>query len=69
MDDSPKPPPGRMSSSLSLMQTAAAAVLLFAGEGQREAYAKFNDEGRSVADCPARLVLVLDDAAVFTDIA
>ena len=44
MDDSPKPPPGRMSSSLSLIQTASAAVLIFAGAAKREAYARFNDE-------------------------
>lgn len=68
MHDSPKPPPGRMSSSLSLMQTAAAAVLLFAGEGKREAFAKFNDEGCSVIDCPARLVRAIADATVFTDL-
>jgi 6-phosphogluconolactonase len=68
MDDSPKPPPGRMTSSLSLMQTASAAVLIFAGEAKREAYGRFNDARSSVADCPARLVLAVGDAAVFTDL-
>jgi 6-phosphogluconolactonase len=68
MDDSPKPPPGRMTSSLSLMQTASAAVLIFAGEGKREAWGKFNDEACPVADCPAKLVLAIGDVAVFTDL-
>ena len=69
MDDSPKPPPGRMTSSLSLMQTASAAVLVFAGEAKREAWGRFNDEACPVADCPAKLVLGIGDAAVFTDLA
>ncbi len=43
MDDSPKPPPERMTSSLSLMQTADTALILFVGEAKREAYIKFND--------------------------
>jgi 6-phosphogluconolactonase len=68
MDDSPKPPPGRMTSSRSLMQTADAAVLLFVGEGKREAYEKFSDAQCPVADCPAKLVLAAKDATVFTDL-
>jgi 6-phosphogluconolactonase len=68
MDDSPKPPPERMTSSLSLMQTAEAAILLFVGEAKREAYGKFNDAACPVADCPAKLVLAMKDATVFTDL-
>lgn len=68
MDDSPKPPPGRMSSSRTLVQTASAAVLLFAGEAKREAWARFKDEACPVADCPAKIVLSIGDAAVFTDL-
>jgi 6-phosphogluconolactonase len=68
MDDSPKPPPGRMTSSLSLIQTASAAVLIFAGEAKREAYGRFKDDTCPVADCPAKLVLAVGDAAVFTDL-
>jgi 6-phosphogluconolactonase len=69
MDDSPKPPPERMTSSLSLMQTADVAVLLFVGEAKREAYGKFNDASCPVAACPAKLVLSMKDATVFTDLA
>ena len=68
MHDSPKPPPERMTSSLSLMQTASAAVLIFAGEAKREAWGKFNDPACPVRDCPAKLVLALADTAVFTDL-
>lgn len=68
MDDSPKPPPERMTSSLSLMQTAKAALILFAGEGKREAYARFNDTALPLTACPAKLVMTLQDATVFTDL-
>lgn len=68
MHDSPKPPPDRMTSSLSLMQTADAALILFFGEAKREAYMKFNDEQCPLEACPAKLVLALKDAAVFTDL-
>jgi len=68
MHDSPKPPPERMTSSLSLMQTAQVAVLLFVGEAKREAYGKFNDAACPVEACPAKLVLAMEDATVFTDL-
>jgi 6-phosphogluconolactonase len=68
MGDSPKPPPGRMTSSLSLMQTASAAVLIFAGAAKREAYERFKDRTCAVSDCPAKLVLDIGDTTVFTDL-
>ncbi|MFO7684833.1 MAG: 6-phosphogluconolactonase, partial [Desulfobacterales bacterium] len=68
MDDSPKPPPERMTSSLSLMQTAEVAVLLFVGEAKRESFEKFNDVACPVAACPAKLVLAMKAATVFTDL-
>jgi 6-phosphogluconolactonase len=68
MHDSPKPPPDRMTSSLSLMQTADTALILFVGEAKREAYIKFNDAQCPVAACPAKLVLALKDTTVFTDL-
>ena len=40
MHDSPKPPPDRMTSSLSLMQSADVALILFVGEAKREAYSE-----------------------------
>ncbi len=68
MDDSPKPPPERMTSSLSLMQTAKAGLILFVGEAKREAYESFNDAVLPLTACPAKLVMSLQDATVFTDL-
>ena len=62
----PLPPSGRMSSSLSLMQSAEAGVLLFAGESKRRAFERFKDATTPVSSCPAKLALVMKDAAVFT---
>lgn len=68
MHDSPKPPPDRMTSSLSLMQSADVALILFVGDGKREAYKRFNNEQCPVSACPAKLVLAVKDTTVFTDI-
>lgn len=68
MHDSPKPPPDRMTSSLSLMQSADVALILFVGEGKREAYKKFKDERIPLAACPAKVVLALKDTTVVTDL-
>jgi 6-phosphogluconolactonase len=57
-----------MTSSLSLMQTADTALILFVGEGKREAYVKFNDAKLPVSACPAKFVLGLKDTTVFTDL-
>ena len=68
MDDSPKPPPARMTSSLSLLQTSGIGIVLFVGEVKRQAYGKFNDPSFPVAACPVKLVLAIKDATVFTDL-
>ena len=68
MNDSPKPPPERMTSSLSLMMTANAAVLLFAGAAKGKAFGRFRDASVPASRCPAKLVVGLKDAAVFTDL-
>ena len=68
MDDSPKPPPERMTSSLSLLMTAEAAVLVFAGSGKGEAFRNFTDASVPAFRCPAKLVFGLRHALVFTDL-
>jgi 6-phosphogluconolactonase len=68
MTDSPKPPPERMTSSRSLMQTAEVALLLFVGKAKQGAYEQFMDAACPVEDCPAKLVLTLPEITVFTDL-
>jgi 6-phosphogluconolactonase len=69
MDDSPKPPPERMTSSLSLLQTAAVAVVLFVGEAKREAFEQFSNPETPIDACPVKLVRAIPDTTVFTDLA
>lgn len=68
MEDSPKPPPRRMSASRGLLLHSAAALLLFIGEGKRAALARFLDQGVDLESCPAKLVLALPESLVLTDL-
>lgn len=67
MNDSPKPPSERMTSSRKLLQRAKVALLLFVGDGKKDAYNKFNDESVSVEECPAKLINTIANSFVFTD--
>jgi len=68
MHDSPKPPPDRMTSSFSLMQSAEAGILIFSGESKRGAFRMFRNASTPVQSCPAKLVTTMQDAVVFTDL-
>lgn len=68
MDDSPKPPKGRVSVSRKLLTRSKVAILLFLGEIKREAYRKFQDNSIDVNSCPAKLVLSIKDSYVLTDL-
>lgn len=69
MDDAPKPPPGRMSASPSLVRSAEIAVLLFLGPAKAAAYENFQNPSVPLSSCPAKLVLAMKSAFVFTDLA
>ena len=68
MDDAPKPPPGRMSASASLVRACGVGILLFAGRSKAAAFARFSDPSASVSSCPAKLVLRMESPFVFTDL-
>ncbi|WP_051306839.1 6-phosphogluconolactonase [Desulfomicrobium escambiense] len=68
MDDAPKPPPGRMSASASLLRACGTGVLLFAGRAKAAAFARFTDPSASVSSCPAKLMLQMGNPFVFTDL-
>jgi 6-phosphogluconolactonase len=54
--NSPKPPKDRMSSSRKLIEKADIGVLLFIGEGKKDAYKSFMDDKVSWKDCPAKIL-------------
>ncbi|GAB6088861.1 6-phosphogluconolactonase [Spirochaeta dissipatitropha] len=66
--DSPKPPADRVSCSRSLLANSRAAVLLFIGEGKREAWERFQNSSVSVESCPAKLALQAGHCIVISDL-
>jgi len=68
MSDSPKPPSERMSSSLNLLKRSKYGVLLFYGEGKRQAFDNYLNDKLKIVDCPAKLVNELSNALILTDI-
>lgn len=68
MRDSPKPPVGRMSASLSLLSKAHVGVLLFFGETKKQAYEDFLDKSKTIESCPTKLLYAIPEAFVFTDV-
>lgn len=68
VEQAPKPPPGRVSASRALLQRSGGTLLLFAGEGKREALMRYLDPQTGIDDCPAALVRPLAGALVLTDL-
>ncbi|AEJ60783.1 6-phosphogluconolactonase [Spirochaeta thermophila DSM 6578] len=68
VEEAPKPPPRRVSASKTLLESSEACLLLFMGEGKREAYRRFLDPELPLADCPAKLAFEVDRLAVGTDL-
>ncbi len=69
MNDSPKPPPNRMTMSRKLLLKAKVALIMFLGEAKREAYNKFLDKKLELMSCPAKLVQLIPNSFAFTDLA
>lgn len=67
-DNSPKPPRKRMTASRKLLAKTHVAILLFFGEGKRQAYEMFNDKSVNVNKCPAKLVYGIKETYVVSDI-
>lgn len=68
LDDSPKPPAGRMSASPGLIVGSDLSVVLALGEGKRAAWNAFNDERVSESECPAKLAKRAKSCLVLTDL-
>lgn len=67
VENSPKPPPRRVSASQRLIQGSSSIVLLFIGAGKKEALRLFRDPSVPASDCPAKLTTVCTDLLVLTD--
>ena len=69
VSDAPKPPPDRMSASRRLLAAAALGVIVFYGEGKRDALRRYDDPTLGVRDCPSKVVGEMAAALVLTDLA
>ncbi|NTV22765.1 MAG: 6-phosphogluconolactonase [Nanoarchaeota archaeon] len=68
IDNSPKLPKERMTSSRSLLTKSQLGVLLFIGDGKRTALSQFKDTNVTVSNCPAKLALEMQSYVAYTDI-
>lgn len=67
-EDSPKPPPHRMTASMPLVCQSSLVVLLALGEAKRDAWNTFQDPSVSIAKCPAKMVTQAPRCVVVTDL-
>ncbi len=68
VEDSPKPPPRRVSASRALLAHTGLGVLVFYGEEKRAALDLFLADGVRVETCPSRVVASMDRGLVLTDL-
>lgn len=66
--DSPKPPATRISITKDIILNSDFVVLLFVGEGKRNAYQNFLDTTKNEESCPAKICLKSKKLLVLTDI-
>ncbi|MBI2451724.1 6-phosphogluconolactonase [Candidatus Pacearchaeota archaeon] len=67
-NNSPKLPKNRMSASKKLLSKSKISVLLFFGEGKRQAFENFNNPRLSIYDCPAKIVNQIREHYILTDL-
>jgi len=68
MDDSPKPPPLRMSMSRKLVLRSRVAIAVFAGNQKKDALDMFRSVRHNFFSCPVKLIHDIRDSYVITDI-
>ena len=68
VDDSPKPPPERITISKKMFLKSKYAFIFFLGGAKQEAYNNFNDDKLTFKDCPAKLAKEIENCYVFTNL-
>ena len=68
VDNSPKPPSRRISMSKNMILRSQIGFLLVNGNNKKEAYKKFLDENIDYTICPSKLINMLPESYVLTDI-
>lgn len=67
-DDSPKPPPLRMSASKKLIKNSDVSFLFFIGDAKKEAYKNFLDKNIDEINCPAKIGLANAKTIIITNL-
>ena len=68
MHDSPKPPKERITSTKTMIENADTAIVLFLGEGKKQAFLNFKNPELSTIQCPAKTINKTKHPYVLTDI-
>lgn len=68
VEGSPKPPPRRISASLALLAKTRFGVVVFYGEGKRDALGKFTSANVALAQCPSKVVSKMEQGIALTDL-
>ena len=68
VEASPKPPPRRVSASRRLLERSGLGVVVFYGEGKRDALRLFRDASVDVQGCPSKLVASIEPSCLVTDL-
>ena len=68
MDDSPKPPPRRMTASLTLLGRSSYAIALVLGEAKRNTLKRYRDQTLTVTACPVKLIDGAANGYLVTDL-
>lgn len=68
LDDSPKPPPQRITVSKNLIKWIWYNFVFFISESKRDSLKAFDDEDASYKTCPAKIILDSENIFLFSDI-
>jgi len=68
IDDSPKPPPKRMTASKNLLLESDTAIAIFAGEGKMQAFEKYKDPEINYYELPVKLINQLQSYYAITNL-
>ncbi len=68
VEDSPKPPPRRISMSRKMIERCKCCYMFFMGEEKQNAYDLFRDDNMSVCEVPCKTVRGCKESYIFTDL-
>lgn len=68
VDNSPKPPSGRMTAGRSLIAAAEVGFLLFIGSGKQTAFNDFLNPAVALSACPAKIIMEIPKHFILTDL-